>query len=451
MGGAYKGRSRNNIQELINMYVAYDTVGGEDKTELRGTPGLTEWFDSEVSDEVRGFNIFQGELWVVIGNTLYYVNGPSGAGGTKVSKGTLATSAGRVQIHNNGTVLAVCDGQHVYSQSGTTLTSQRTASYLAYQDGWFIGLVPDTASALCTTDPTSWGGAPDIAAEGDPDFLVAAISNYKHVHLLGTKTIEVLYITGSATLPFARISGGLISTGCIAKDSVVNMNDQIYFLDDDFNVRRINGLQAEILSTPAIQYQISQLTDQQEAVAYSYSIEGHYVYVITFDESNVTYCFDSTMKLWYKWSTGGYNNRHTSNCFIKYAGKNLVGDYTNGIIYEIDSASRTDNGTAIYRERTTQYTTNKPMPTFFNKFTLDIQTATEPGEEPEVMFDFSDDYGKTYSLERRESLGAAGEYTRPVEFCSLGSAMSRAFRIRITDNCFVAIQNAQLIGGVGWY
>ncbi|MCP4596795.1 hypothetical protein, partial [Neptuniibacter sp.] len=221
----------------------------------------------------------------------------------------------------------------------TTLTSQRTASYLAYQDGWFIGLVPDTASALCTTDPTSWGGAPDIAAEGDPDFLVAAISNYKHVHLLGTKTIEVLYITGSASLPFARISGGLISTGCIAKDSVVNMNDQIYFLDDDFNVRRINGLQAEILSTPAIQYQISQLTDQQEAVAYSYSIEGHYVYVITFDQSGVTYCFDSTMKLWYKWSTGGYNNRHTSNCFIRYAGKNLVGDYTNGIIYEIDPAS----------------------------------------------------------------------------------------------------------------
>lgn len=514
MGGAYAGRSRNNIQELINMYVAYDLVGGEDKTILQGTPGLTGWFDTGELEEIRGFNIFQSELWVVAGDTLYYINGPSGAGGSKTSKGTLNTSAGRVQTHNNGTDLAICDGQNVYSltssltdkgsitvasflalssgsygdyytfsDSGSGITAGQIgtlnndisatitaddysifdditetalierieASYMAYQDGWFIALVPNTASALCTTDPSNWDGAPDIAAEGDPDNLVAAISDYKQLMLFGEKSIEIQYITGSAVLPFSRISGGVIGIGCIAKNSVVEMNDQVYFLDEDYNVRRVNGLQTEILSSPSIQYQMSQLQDQQEAVAYSYSIEGHYVYVITFSESDITYCFDSNMKMWYKWSTGGYNSRHTTNCFIRYAGKNLAGDFSNGVIYEIDQASRTDNGTAIYRERIAQYITNKPSQTFFNKLILDIQTATEPGSEPEIMLDFSDDYGKTWSLERRESLGAAGEYTRPVEFCALGSAQSRAFRIRITDDCFVSIQDAQLIGGVGWY
>lgn len=451
IGGAYKGRSRNNIQELINMYVDYDTVGGEDKTELRGTPGLKEWFDFEESSEIRGFDIFQGKLWVVVGNTLYEVSGPSGAGGSKTSKGTLSTSAGKVQIHNNGTVVAVCDGQHVYSQSGSTLTQERTASYMTYQSGYFIIALPDTGSAMGSSDPTTWPGSANIVAEQSPDYIVSLISDHSELIILGQDSIEVQYLTGETDPLFAIVSGGYIEIGCIAKNSVVKMNNSVYFLDKDYNVRRLSGLQAQIVSTPAIQYQLSQLEDQQEAVAYQYSLEGHYFYIITFDESDVTYCFDETLQLWYKWSTGGYNKRHTTNCGIRFDGKNLAGDHSNGKIYEIDPDTRTDDGTSIYRERTTQYTTNKPSQTFFNKLILDIQTATVPGSEPEVMLDFSDDYGNTYSTEIIESLGASGEFTKPVEFAALGSAGSRVFRIRITDDCFVSIQNAQLIGGVGWY
>lgn len=451
MGGAYKGRSRNNIQELINMYIEFDTVGGEDKLELRGTPGYTRWFDSETTEEIRGFNIFQGELWVVIGNTLYSISGPSGAGGTKTSKGALTTSAGRVQIENDGTVLAVCDGFHVYSQLGVALTQERTASYMTYQKGLFIIAIPETGSAMSSSDPTTWPGTPNIAAEQSPDFIVSMISDENELIILGNTSIEIQYITGETDPSFLIVSGGFKEIGCFAKNSVVKMNDQVYFLDDNNHVRRLTGSQTEILSTPSISFQISELEDQQEAIAYSYSIDGHFIYVLTFDQSNITYCFDSTTSIWYKWSTGGYNNRHNSNCFIRFNGKNLVGDKSNGIIYELDPTSRRDNGTAIYRERTFQYITNKPAPTFFDKLILDIQTATEPGSEPQVMLDFSDDYGKTYSLERRGSLGEAGQYNLPIEFDALGSASSRAFRIRITDDTFVSIQNAQLIGGFGWY
>jgi hypothetical protein len=451
IGGAYKGRSRNNIQELINMFVHIDNHGGESVLELRGTPGLTLWYDFGALEEVRGFDIVAGELWVVVGNTLYSVTGSSGSGGIKTSKGTLATSSGPVQIKNNGADVAVCDGVNVYSQSGVTLTAERTASFLAYQDGWFIIIVPNSGSALATTDPAAWGGAPSIAAEGNPDFIVSAISDHRELVLLNADSIEILYNSGSAVLPFVRTSGGFIEVGCGAKNSVVKMNNQVYFLDNNNQIRRLTGLQTEIVSTPEISYQISLLSDTQEAIAYSYSIEGHFIYVLTFDEANITYCFDSATNLWYKWSTGGYSNRHISNCFIRYSNKNLVGGYANGKIYVIEPDTKTDDSTAIYRERTTQYITNKPSDTFFNKLILEIETATVPGTEPYIMLDWSDDFGKTYSTIRQESLGAAGQYNRPVEFCALGSARHRAFRIRITDNAFVAIQNAELIGGVGWY
>lgn len=514
IGGAYEGRSRNNIQELINMYVEYDNYGGQDSTELRGTPGLTEWFDSSTTDQVRGFDIYQNQLWCVIGDTLYYIDGPSTAGGSKTEKGTIDTSEGRVQIENNGSDLAVCDGQYVYnltycvtdqgnitvsnflalaagsfgdyytftdSGSGitagqigvlnndisatitaadysifdattdTTLVKKRTAGYLTQQDTWFIISVPNSGSALATTDPSDWTGAASIAAERNPDYIISMISDHRELILFGDRSIEVNYTTGSAVLPFAPVSGGYLEIGCGAKNSVVKMNNQVYFLDDNNQIRRLTGLQADIISTPSISYQISELSDTQEAIGYSYSIEGHFVYVITFDESDITYCFDSTTGLWYKWSTGGYNKRHTSNCFIRYSGVNLVGDKSNGKIYKIDPDSRTDDGTSIYRERTTQYITNRPRNTFFDKLILWIQTATEPGDDPQIMLDWSDDYGNTYSTIRQESVGKSGEFNIPVEFCALGSAKDRVFRIRITDDCFVSIQNAELIGSAGWY
>ncbi len=450
IGGAYEGRSRNDIQELINMYVEFDNVGGRDPVELRGTPGLVSWFENGTG-EVRGFDIFAGELWVVIGDTLYLISGPSGTGGTATSKGTLDTSAGQVQIFNNGTDLAVCDGTDIYSQTGVALTKQRTATYMAYQDGYFVIIVPDSGSALASADPTSWGSAPDIAAEGSPDFLVSAISDHRELILLGEDSIEVFYTAPSATLPFQRVSGGYIEIGCGAANSVVKVNNQVYFLDDNNHIRRLSGLQTEILSTPAISAQISNLEDTHEAFGFTYSIDGHIVYVITFDQSNVTYCFDTTTSIWYKWSTDGYNNRHTSNCFVRYNGLNLVGDKESGTIYTLDPTAKKDGTLNIYRERTTQYISNHPDHTHFERLILEIQTATVPGSEPKVMLSHSDNYGNTYSAERIASLGASGQYTLPVEFYALGSAKDRVFRIRITDDCFVSIQNAVLIGGIGWY
>lgn len=450
IGGAYEGRSRNNIQELINMYIEMDQTGGISPAELRGTPGLTSWFDPEEIEEVRGFDIFQGVLYVVIGATLYSISGSSSSGGVKTSKGTMSTSAGPVQIFNNGTVLAVCDESHIYSQSGVTLTQQIEAAYMAYQDGWFIAVVPNSGSARASTDPANWVGAPTIAAEGNPDFIVSSISDHRELILFNAKTTEVLYNTGSAVIPFARVSGGFIETGCKARNSVVKADNRVYWLDDNNHVRRLNGLQTEILTPPSISYHISTFEDTQDAIGYSYSIDGHIVYVLTFPAADITYCFDTTTNIWYKWSTGGYNNRHTSNCFIRYAGKNLVGDKSNGKIYEIDPNSRKDDTASIYRERTAQYNTNKPGNTFFEKLILEIQTATETSGNPLIMYDDTDDFGKTWSLERQSSLGTAGQYNHRVEFFALGSAKYKAIRLRITDDFFVSIQGAELYGGVGW-
>jgi len=447
IGGAYEGRDRNNIQELINMYVEVDKEGGDAQAYLRGTHGLAQWFDSEESDEVRGFDIFAGVLHAVIGDTLYSITGPSGAGGIKTAKGTLNTSAGQCQIFNDGTKMAVCDGANVYSQSGVTLTLVRTASNMTYQDGWFIISVPETGSALASTDLSSWVS---ISAEGYPDIIVSLLSDHKDMIIFGANSIEIDYTTGSAVLPFKIGAGGFIETGCGAKYSPTKVNNLVYFLDDNFQVRVLSGRQTQIVSTPAIDFQISSLIDPQEAIGYTYSIEGHVVYVLTFPGANITYCFDTSTTVWYKWSTGGYNNRHTSNCFIRYSGKNLVGDKENGIIYEIDPSSRLDGTLPIYRERTTQYTHIESRTTFFERLLLEIQTATEITGDPQIMLDYSDDFGKTWSTVIHESLGKVGQFLQRVEFYSLGSATHRAFRIRITDEFFVSMQRAYLFGGVSW-
>lgn len=72
------------------------------------------------------------------------------------------------------------------------------------------------------------------------------------------------------------------------------------------------------------------------------------------------------------------------------------------------------------------------------------------GRDPQIMLDWSDDKGKTWSTEITASMGKIGEYGTRVIFRRLGSSRDRIFRVSISDPVKRVITSANLdaIGGI---
>ncbi|MCB0376134.1 MAG: hypothetical protein KDD04_09475, partial [Sinomicrobium sp.] len=145
---------------------------------------------------------------------------------------------------------------------------------------------------------------------------------------------------------------------------------------------------------------------------------------------------------------GNTFTRWRPNCFVNFAGKNLVGDYINGKIYEIDPATFVEG--EEYIQRLIQGTALwKDGHRFVNDYLrLDIDAgeglAVGQGEDPQVMMRFSDDGAKSWSNELWRSFGKIGETNKQVVYRQLGQTQSgqRIYEWVINDPVKVAIHGA---------
>jgi len=55
------------------------------------------------------------------------------------------------------------------------------------------------------------------------------------------------------------------------------------------------------------------------------------------------------------------------------------------------------------------------------------------GQDPQILLDWSDDHGRTWSNQLSASMGKVGEYTKRVKWFRLGQSRDRIFRITISD------------------
>jgi hypothetical protein len=62
-----------------------------------------------------------------------------------------------------------------------------------------------------------------------------------------------------------------------------------------------------------------------------------------------------------------------------------------------------------------------------------LGTVTGQGEDPQIMMQFSNDGGKTWSSERWTSAGKMGTYETRVHWDRLGMARKRVYRVVMTD------------------
>ena len=322
-------------------------------------------------------------------------------------------------------------------------------------DNYFVYNRPDTQQfgASAVLSPIS-AALSFSSKDGAPDDLVTLIVDHREIYLLGETSSEVWVDQGTSPFAFTRIPGTSTQHGIVSAFSVARLGNSFAYLSKNnrgtAQIVQMNGYVPQRISTHAVENSLSGKTIT-DAVAWTYQIEGHEVYVISFPSIQLTWCYDIASGMWHKWlytNNLGQYERCRGNCAAVFQGYVLVGDYSNGKIYHLDKSIYTDDGQNVRRLRRAPHLVADFQREYFDELQIQFQPgvglSTGIGNDPQAMLRWSNDGGSTWSNEHWTSIGRMGKYTNRAIWRRLGTARDRIFEVSVSDPVKCVIVSANL-------
>lgn len=437
------GKSVNvDAQQRLNLYVEIQQDAQKNNVVLYPTPGLVS-FVNFGSAATRGLWRKDDFIYLVNRNVLWRLTND----GAMENLGTLLTSAGRVDISDNGTEIIIVDGPNGYIyDTGTSTFSQITApgfpgaSSVTFLNGYFVVTKPDSGEFYCSGlyDGLTWSALDFATAESSPDDLVCVIADNGQLILFGPDTTEFWSDSGALDFPFARVGAAAIEWGLAAPWSLCKFMDSMIFLRKNrlgaVQVCTLSGYNAVPVSNPEMDYIFSQYEGVSNATAFAYMVSGHPFYQINFPSANQSWIYDGLTKNWNQ--VGGEFTRHRGEMQVNFLDQSVVTDFENGKLYRIDQNTYTDDGVPIVRQLKTRHQATG-IHSFMSEMWLEMEAGVGlpmgQGENPQIMMKVSRDGGHTWSNERWASFGRIGEYKARAKWNRMGTARDWTFVFRITD------------------
>jgi hypothetical protein len=327
-------------------------------------------------------------------------------------------------------------------------------------DNYFVYNNPDTQQfgASGVLSPIS-SGLSFASKDGAPDDLVTLIVDHREIYLLGETSSEVWVDQGTSPFPFSRIPGTSTQHGIAAAASVSRLGNSFAYLAKNnrgtAQIVQMGGYVPQRISNHAVENSLTGYTIS-DAVAWTYQLEGHEVYVISFPSIQLTWAYDISTGMWHKWlytNNLGQYERCRGNCAAVFQGLVLVGDYANGKIYHLDKNIYTDDGQLVRRLRRAPHLVSDFQRQYFAELQIQFQPGVGldvgQGENPQAMLRWSSDGGSTYSSEHWTSIGLIGKYKNRAIWRRLGTARDRIFEVVVTDpvNCVIVSANLKAEAG----
>lgn len=455
LGGAYQARSPvSAAQQQLNLYTEPlpKDAGEPSQSALYPTPGLG-LFATLPTGPVRG--IYQAAarpdmVYAVGGSVVYSIGvGPliTALGNITVGKTT------PVSMSDNQLQLVIVDG----STNGWAITLATNAfaaivsanffgaDRVTYLNTYFLFNKPGTNifywsdslaitfTALAFASKTSYS-----------DNVVGVVASKGEAWVIGQRASEVWFNTSTDPLSFFdRVDGTFIDQGCVAVYSIAEIDNSVFFLSYDRHgqgiVLQASGYQTKRISTFAIENEIANIvTGPADTIGWTYQLNGHAFYVLTFPVLDKSYAYDLTTQLWHQWGwrnpAGGAIHRHRGMCSFQGFGFALVGDWQTGKIYQLQTSVLTDNGDPIQRLKSFPHIEDDDgNRVSFRQFIANVATGTALSGTPTISLDWSDDYGRTFGTPVVQSLGLPGAFKTQAQWQRLGLARSRVFRVSWTD------------------
>ena len=383
--------------------------------------------------------------------------------------GTGTGSTGNYVINNSQSVTSRTMYGLNFSELPSTDGAFAGGSTVDIVDNYFVYNRPDSQqyAASDVLSPITYGLSFASKFTG-PDDLVSLIVDHGQIYLLGEKTSEVWADVGTFPFPFQRIPGASSQHGIAAKFSMARFGNSFAYVSRNDRgqavIVQMNGYFPQRISTHAVENTLVNQTIS-DAVAYTYQLEGHECYVVSFPTLELTWVYDGATGLWHKWLwTDTQNNykRHRSNCGALFQNQFLVGDYENGQIYRLDPDNYTDNGNHIRRVRRCPHLVADFQRQYFDELQIQFQPgvglqgietfplgSNDIGINPQAMLRWSNDGGSTWSNEHWAGIGKVGKYQNRIIWRRLGQARDRIYEVVVTDPVKAVIVSANLKASVG--
>jgi hypothetical protein len=428
--------------------------------------------------------------------------------GVGVTLGTiitaLGTGSGGVGTYTLSVTSTVAVGVTMYGLNFSVLPSTdgafSGANTVDIIDNYFVYNNPTTqqfgaSDLLSPISPTTSFSLKD----GAPDDLVALIVDHREIYLMGEISSEVWTDVGSVPFPFQRIPGTSTQHGLAAPFSLSRLGNSFAYVSRNnrgqAQIMQMQGYLPIRISTHAVENTLANKYIS-DAISWTYQLEGHEVFVVTFPTLELTWAYDATTALWHKWLYTTNENtyqRHRGNCCAVFQGLIIIGDYENGKLYELDKTNYTDDGQKIRRLRRAPHLVTEFQRQYFDELQIQFQpgvgtsglsgpaqligsnivylgetyTITADAtliakdtdvlvigaqnigppvttDNPQAMLRWSNDGGSTWSNEHWTGVGQLGRYKNRAIWRRLGTARDRIFEVVVTDPVNFVIISANL-------
>lgn len=424
-----EGRSsRLSSERLINFY-AEEQSNAEYPYSLIGAPGITELEDLG-SGPIRGILTRTGVRYVVSGSSVY-------KDGILLTGSSIAGSGAVSMADNDAQVVIVGGGSGYVVDTVVALITDadwKASDTVTYLSGVFIFNESGTGRAFSSeiNDASDLDALDFATAESNSDNLVGVYTEGIRLVLAGKKTIEFWIGDGGPQFPFSALPY-VSSTGIRSPYGVTFADNTFFFLGDDLSIYRMAQVPQRI-STPNVERAIRGYSTQEKAIARTYSRDSHVFVVFDFDGG--TWVYDVTTNLWHERKS--YKKTSSRYSYIWQDGETVYcGSKSDGKVYTLEEKVFDEDGAVLQGFIQTPQVSNKEEWYKVSHLKLAMETGvgltTGQGSDPEIMMQYSDDGGQTWSYELWETIGKIGVYKDIVGWNRLGRTLGRSYRFKISD------------------
>lgn len=430
--------TQNSREVLINMF-AEQQVSGRSPI-LRRQRACLELIQA-LPGEKRAIEKSSGVHYLVVGSKFYSFDGSS-----LIERGELDTSTGHCSIvfDDNGDV-GISDGRRLYHFAGGSLTKPTTQSEvgpLTFLGGFAVYGEPGTGRFWWSgvNNMQSWGGLNFATAEGKPDTLLRVFESYKQLWLFGEETTEIWSLSGGQDSPFSPYT--VMERGCGAAYSVVNEDNSLFFLGNDWIFYRADGYRPVMVSNPAIQARIDEVPEAERSNCWGFSYtDGFNKFVTWVFPGRLTLQLNLSTNFWNIARTFGRDDWDIRGSQYTRADYALSGEG----ISQLRRGINKDNGVVVYRGGVSAPVADGLSRIVITSFVLDVMVGrvTDPNLDPQMMCRVARN-GETFGNERWRSIGAQGEYGRRVVWRNLGIGRRQSIEVGMTDDAELVIMGAEI-------
>lgn len=456
-GPTYQSRSKPlSSQQTKNWYQQFNEAG-KDTYVLMPFPGLKTLGNAEGKD--RGFHRMTEILYQIKGSSLYEIDKL----GVHTLRGSIPSTERCIIADDGINMFIVVPGQKVWQYTtDTNLVTEVTdvnitgALSVDFFNNQFIYTFADFSTISNVGNGAVASGLNIVGEETLPDAMVRDFVFDEIIYRCGVRSIVGWYNSGVGAPPIDKYQGRIFNVGLSAPHSIAKTDEAFYWLGDDNAIYRAQAGSKQRISTDAISHTISTFDVTDDAIGFTYTLEGQNFYTITFPTANKTFTVSELLAEngWFELSSGTNSEKWQASSVISAYGKDYAADDANGNVYCLCLDTYTNNSEALQRTRIISNIDARLIggaigdAVTMSSVTISMETGvgliTGQGDNPRIMIEASYDGGRTWAAGAWPRVGRLGEFVLKVKWDKMKTFYDCMLRLSSTDPVNYSVYSANI-------